>query len=132
MTSDENVYADHHIQRRQNNEHDKHEAPQQKETLEQMESNDENKLFQIDRLPLLEGSPNQIAWANTIRLNFIKQTEKDLIDAKVYMKKISPNQEDSIDNINTALSTLLQTKTSSRYWIDHRIEKNYIMLKEFM
>lgn len=132
MTSNEFVYSAHYRQRRQDDEHDKNLTALQKETLEKNDSIDENKLFQKDGLPPLEGSPNQIAWANTIRLTFIKQTKEDIKAAKTYMNQISHHQGEYIETINIALSNLLQTKTCSRYWIDNRIEKNYVMLKEFM
>jgi hypothetical protein len=67
-------------------------------------------------LPDLTGSEKQIAWATTLRQNWIDRAEKII---SVYA------ESENIDLIQTAMEHIIIKNTSARYWIDSRNDNIY-------
>lgn len=81
-------------------------------------------------LPELSGSPKQVAWANTIRVEFIKKFSDKIAQTISKGKKFVRIVEFG-ECVTYKLSDLqeiekiLMNKTEARFWIDHR---NYTLL----
>lgn len=81
-------------------------------------------------LPELSGSPKQVAWANTIRVEFIKKFSEKITQTISKGKKFVRIVE-SGEYVTFKLSDLqeiekiLMSKAEARFWIDHR---NYTLL----
>lgn len=81
-------------------------------------------------LPKLTGSEKQVAWANTIRLEIIKNVEKDLEKHSdiIIFKKEKSNKK--LDMINDALNYLLKNRTKASWFIKNRYKYLDTLLEE--
>lgn len=98
---------------------------------ERASKNDEAKKESEEmELPELSGSPKQVAWANTIRVEFIKNFSgkiaqtisggKTLVRIAEYGEYVTFKLSDLQE-----IEKILMNKTEARFWIDHR---NYTLL----
>jgi len=68
-------------------------------------------------LPELTGSPKQVAWANTLRQEFIEKFDEATDDDFEYVCDYMELEKDDILKIK---HYILENKTEARFWIDHR------------
>lgn len=80
-------------------------------------------------LPELSGSEKQVAWANTIRIDFIKFVEAKIEEAR----NCETYSDEKKDEILCALDHCTRTHTEARYWIDNRVDKQHLLssMKEY-
>lgn len=81
-------------------------------------------------LPELSGSPKQVAWANTIRVEFIKKFSDKIAQTipkgKKFVKIIESGEYVTFKLSDLQeIENILINKTEARFWIDHR---NYTLL----
>lgn len=82
-------------------------------------------------LPELSGSEKQVAWANTLRYKVIERYEKQIekieqsvekSDTKFTFYGFSTTREE----FSEAMTYILETKTTAKYWIDNRSDNTFI------
>ena len=89
-------------------------------------------------LPELEGTPKQVAWANTIRCNIIKKFSSCYNEANfALLQERNPDKpENYYKDMYFYVINKLQSNTSASFWIDNRnasvseLKKEYV--KEFV
>lgn len=81
-------------------------------------------------LPELTGTEKQVAWANTLRQNWIAEAEKWIqhSEERLERKRFKENPEEAeklkkaITGMRAAMEARLLAETSARFWIDNRYE----------
>lgn len=81
-------------------------------------------------LPELEGTEKQVAWANTLRQQFIENCEEFISSQERLLSRNrfrdNPEEreklETAIAGMKKAIDTRLLSETSARFWIDNRFE----------
>lgn len=81
-------------------------------------------------LPELTGTEKQVAWANTLRLNWITEAEKWIAYSESRLErshfKNHPEKaaelKKAIAGMKKAIEPRLSSETSARFWIDNRME----------
>lgn len=76
-------------------------------------------------LPELSGSEKQIAWANTLRMDFINFV-KDKAESEE-AKKMKGYSDENRDEVLQALDNFVRANTEAKYWIDNRFSVNYLL-----
>lgn len=82
--------------------------------------------------PELEGSEKQVAWATTIRNDFIGRYKSFLENEKYRVEKLKKDlgeedlkkADEYLELIPTVFNHLIKNKTKSTFWIDIRYETN--------
>ncbi|WP_347246159.1 hypothetical protein [Thermogutta sp.] len=72
----------------------------------------------VPGLPMLEGTPKQVAWANDIRSNILRQVES----LRSEIDRLFPDHPET-EKVTRAIEGFvaeLVTKTSASWWIDNR------------
>lgn len=93
-------------------------------------------------LPKLEGTEKQVAWANVIRMNAIKEYEQEIERYHRYLERkkeqgiphdgyMYRRQELTEDDYRAGFNKALETFVEARYWIDER-DKLAIVLRAVM
>lgn len=73
-------------------------------------------------LPALTGSEKQIAWATTIRNEQMECVNSLVKEREEFRVKISDEILITIDEWKKAFENILETETTSKFWIDNREE----------
>lgn len=73
-------------------------------------------------LPELKGSEKQIAWAETIRMDFYKRTSDEMDSFLIQAKAVPEKQENRMKKYKdiTIFRNWLFAKADSKFWIDNR------------
>lgn len=77
-------------------------------------------------LPELSGSEKQVAWANTIRMDFIKFVKGKVESEEA--QKLESYSDENKNEVLQALDNFVKANTEAEYWIDNRFGTNYLLL----
>lgn len=103
---------------------------------ERAAKNEESKKASEDmELPELSGSPKQVAWANTIRVDFIKNFSEKIAQTiakgKKFVRIVSCGEYITLKLSDLEeIEDILIHKTEARFWIDHRNWTLFMYVKE--
>lgn len=110
-------------------------AKQQEEMKEKRNWESEEKAKEM-KLPELFGSPKQVAWANTIRIDFLSKYDKMIEAFRNDGEKVQvitlPDSTVTIteDTLLSVREWILKNKTEATFWIETRANKPIAFIKE--
>jgi len=87
-------------------------------------------------LPELTGSEKQVAWANSLRLDFVCQYEKELTKMNDIIQNADKEKQPEMiaqkKSFCDAMDYAVNTKTDARYWIDSRDKRSNFLMWELL